>query len=209
MQAWRQQAATEDSLSASLIADERGHRFVAVQRTGSRWISFVNADHPVFSISEVDTSNQLRTAYVTFGSELIGMSMTECDFEQKNNVALIAVARQGKRVEGQPREIKLEAGDTLLLECPPKGEDQLEQTNRRLLTFFDSHFVPQLGKKTITSAVILVLMFIISSFHMLPLMATTMLAAGVMMILGCCRITNVTKYIEWELLLILGATENI
>ena len=27
-----------------------------------------------------------------------------------------------------------------------------------------------------------------------------------MMILGCCRITNVTKYIEWELLLILGAT---
>jgi len=164
------------------------------------------ADHHVWSINDIDTKRRMRTAYVTFGSELIGMSMTECDFEQKNNVALIAVARQGKRVEGQPREIKLEAGDTLLLECPPKGEDQLEQTNRRLLTFFDSHFVPQLGKKTITSAVILVLMFIISSFHMLPLMATTMLAAGVMMILGCCRITNVTKYIEWELLLILGAT---
>jgi len=164
------------------------------------------ADHHVWSINDIDTKRRMRTAYVTFGSELIGMSMTECDFEQKNNVALIAVARQGKRVEGQPREIKLEAGDTLLLECPPKGEDQLEQTNRRSLTFFDSHFVPQLGKKTITSAVILVLMFIISSFHMLPLMATTMLAAGVMMILGCCRITNVTKYIEWELLLILGAT---
>ena len=132
--------------------------------------------------------------------------MTKCDFEQKNNVALVAVARQGRRVEGQPREIHLQAGDTLLLECPPKGEDQLERDNRRTLTFFDSHFVPQLGPKTVTSAIILVLMFIISSFHMLPLMATTMLAAGMMMIMGCCRITGVTKYIEWELLLILGAT---
>ena len=37
-------------------------------------------------------------------------------------------------------------------------------------------------------------------------MATTMLAAGMMMLFGCCRITGITRYIEWELLLILGAT---
>lgn len=164
------------------------------------------ADRHVWSINDIDTKRRMRTAYVTFGSELIGRSMTQCDFEQKNNVALVAVARQGQRIKGQPREIQLQAGDTLLLECPPKGEEQLERDNRRSLTFFDSHFVPQLGPKTITSAIILVLMFIISSFHVLPLMATTMLAAGMMMLLGCCRITGVTKYIEWELLLILGAT---
>ena len=164
------------------------------------------ADHHVWSINDIDTKRRMRTAYVTFGSDLIGRSMTECDFEQKNNVALVAVARQGSRVKGQPREIQLQAGDTLLLECPPKGEEQLEQDNRRSLTFFDSHFVPQLGPKTVTSAIIIVLMFIISSFHVLPLMATTMLAAGTMMILGCCRITGVTKYIEWELLLVLGCT---
>ena len=164
------------------------------------------ADRHVWSINDIDTKRRMRTAYVTFGSDLIGRSMTQCDFEQKNNVALVAVARQGHRVEGQPREIQLQAGDTLLLECPPKGEEQLERENRRTLTFFDSHFVPQLGPKTITSAIILVLMFIISSFHVLPLMATTMLAAGLMMLTGCCRITGVTKYIEWELLLILGST---
>ena len=164
------------------------------------------ADHHVWSINEIDTKRKMRTAYVTFGSELIGQSMAQSDFEQKNNVALVAVARQGNRVKGQPREIQLEAGDTLLLECPPKGENQLEEVSRRNLKFFDSHFVPQLGPKTVTSAIILVLMFIISSLHLLPLMASTMLAAGLMMMLGCCRITGVTKYIEWELLLILGAT---
>ena len=164
------------------------------------------ADHHVWSINDIDTKRKMRTAYVNFGSSLIGRSMSECHFEQKNNVALVAVARQGNRVNGQPREIRLEAGDSLLLECPPNGDRHLEQETRGKVTFFDSHFVPQLGKKTITSAIILALMFLISSFHVLPLMASTMLAAGLMMIFGCCRITGVTKYIEWELLLILGAT---
>lgn len=164
------------------------------------------ADHHVWSINDIDSKRKMRTAYVTFGSELIGMSMTNCDFEQKNDVALVAVAREGKRVEGQPREIKLQAGDSLLLECPQKADEKLEQANRRSLTFFDSHFVPQLGKRTIYSAVILILMFLISTFHLLPLMAITMLAAGAMLMMKCCRMDRVVKYIEWELLLILGAT---
>jgi di/tricarboxylate transporter len=33
-----------------------------------------------------------------------------------------------------------------------------------------------------------------------------MLAAGAMLILKCCRAQNVTKYIEWDLLLIIGST---
>ncbi|MBO7602003.1 MAG: SLC13 family permease [Bacteroidaceae bacterium] len=164
------------------------------------------ADHHVWSINEIDTKRRMRTAYVTFGSELIGLSMNNCDFEQKNNVALVAVARQGHRVEGLPREICLEAGDTLLLECPAKGESQLEENNRRSLKFFDSQFVPQLGFKTILSAIVLTLMFLASSFHVLSIISSSMLAAGVLMIMGCCRINDVTKYIEWDLLLILGST---
>ncbi|MBO4603117.1 MAG: anion permease, partial [Salinivirgaceae bacterium] len=158
------------------------------------------------SINDIDTNRKMRTAYITFGSDLIGKSMTQCDFEQKNDVVLVAVARQGQRVDGQPREITLQAGDTLLLECPAKGESQLETNNRRSLTFFDSHFVPEIGSKTITSAAILLLMFIFSSFHVMPLMATTMLAAGLMLAFKCCRFDSVVKYIEWDILLILGAT---
>ena len=164
------------------------------------------ADRHVWSINDIDTKRKMRTAYVTFGSDLIGRAMSESRFEQRNNVALIAVARQGHRVEGQPREIRLQAGDTLLLECPPKGENELEQANRNRLTFFDSHFVPQLGWKTIVSTLILVLMFVASFFHVLPLIPATMFAAGAMMAFKCCRIRGVTSYIEWELLLILGCT---
>ncbi len=164
------------------------------------------ADHHVWSIDDIDKKRKMRTAYVNFGSKLIGTSMVNSDFERCNNVALVAVARQGKRVDGLPREIRLQAGDTLLLECPPKNDEQLENENHRSLTFFDSHFVPQLGPRTVTAAIILIIMFVVSYFHVIPLMAVTMLAAGAMIAFGCCRKSEVAKYVEWELLLILGST---
>ncbi len=166
----------------------------------------VAADHHVYSISEIDNNRKMRTAYIGFGSDLIGSRMSDNEFEHRTDIILVAVARQGKRVNIQPREVELEAGDTLLLECPPKEDNEIAMMTKGSLTFFDSHFVPQLGKKTIYSSIILVIMFILSSLHVMPLMATTMLAAGAMLLLKCCRAQNVTKYIEWELLLILGAT---
>ncbi len=166
----------------------------------------VAADHHVYSISEIDNNRKMKTAYIGFGSDLIGSRMSDNQFEHRTDIVLVAVARQGKRVNIQPREVELEAGDTLLLECPPKEDNEIAMMTKGSLTFFDSHFVPQLGKKTIYSSIILVVMFILSSLHVMPLMATTMLAAGAMLLLKCCRAQNVTKYIEWELLLILGAT---
>ena len=166
----------------------------------------VAADHHVYSISEIDNNRKLRTAYVGFGSDLIGTHMSDNEFERRTDIILVAVARQGKRVDMQPREVILEAGDTLLLECPPKDDRKIDEITKGSLTFFDSHFVPQIGQKTIISTIILVTMFLLSSFHILPLMATTMLAAGAMLIFKCCRSQNVTKYIEWDLLLVLGAT---
>ena len=166
----------------------------------------VAADHHVYSISEIDSNRKLRTAYIGFGSDLIATQMSTNEFERNTDMVLVAVARQGQRINQQPREVMLEAGDTLLLECPPKDDREIEELTKGSLTFFDSHFVPQLGTKTIVASVILLVMFLLSTFHVLPLMATTMLAAGAMLAFKCCRMKKVTKYIEWELLLILGTT---
>jgi di/tricarboxylate transporter len=40
----------------------------------------------------------------------------------------------------------------------------------------------------------------------MPLMAVTMLTAGAMLLMKCCRMDNVIKYIDWQLLLVLGST---
>ena len=120
-------------------------------------------------------------------------------------MVLVAVARQGRRIDEQPRKVVLQAGDTLLLECPSKRDTNLESTFRRTLTFFDSQFVPQLGVRTIISASILILMFMLSTFQVVPLITSTMIAAGAMLLFKCCRMDSVAKYIDWNFLLTLGA----
>jgi len=165
----------------------------------------VAADHHIYSINEIDSNRKLRTAYVNFGSDLIGTSMSHNKFEKRNDMTLVAVARQGKRVDEQPREVKLEAGDTLLLECPQKADRDLQTTLKRTLTFFDSQYVPQLGPRTIWTSVVLVAIFVLSSFNVLPLLTVTMLAAGALIMMRCCRMDSITKYIDWNYLLLLGS----
>ena len=80
----------------------------------------VIADHHVFSVSETDPNRKLRTAFITPGCALIGETMSENHFEKEESMTLVAVARQGTRIKHLPHEITLEAGDSLLLECPPK-----------------------------------------------------------------------------------------
>ena len=79
----------------------------------------MSANHHVFSLDELDKNRQLRTAYITFGSPLIGTTIEENSFERDNNMTLVAVARRGKRIEESPRDVVLQSGDTLLWECRP------------------------------------------------------------------------------------------
>ncbi|MBO7418864.1 MAG: SLC13 family permease [Bacteroidaceae bacterium] len=165
----------------------------------------VAADHHIYNINEIDSNRKLRTAYVNFGSDLIGTRMSKSSFEKRSDMVLVAVARQGRRVDEQPREVVLQAGDTLLLECPSKKDIDLENTYKRTLTFFDSQFVPQLGLRTVVSACILIIMFMLSSFQLVPLITSTMMAAGAMLFMGCCRMDSVTKYIDLNYLLTMGS----
>ena len=61
----------------------------------------VSADHHIFSIDEVD-DYRLHTAYITFGSRLIGTTIGGSTFEKDNNVMLAAVARRGERINEAP-----------------------------------------------------------------------------------------------------------
>jgi K+/H+ antiporter YhaU regulatory subunit KhtT len=105
----------------------------------------VNSNHHVFSLKEVKrNAHMLRTAYVTFGSNLIGSTMGTNGFEKENKVTLVAVSRRGKRLEQSPREVVLKAGDTLLLESMNEFRTDTKALSRDL-HFFDSEELPNIG----------------------------------------------------------------
>ena len=166
---------------------------------------FVNADHYIFTMDEVNKDRQLHTAYVTFGSSLINTSIGNSTFEKDNNMTLVAVARRGKRIDESPRDVVLQAGDTLLLECSPQLDINTEQLSSQL-QFFDSGQVPNIGKKTLISTTIMLLMIALSALNVIPLLQCAFLAAMAMLLFRCCNVDQAMKSINWDILMVFAGS---
>ena len=165
----------------------------------------VSADHHVFSMSEVDRNRQLRTAYVNFGSSLIGTTIGGSTFEKENNLTLVAVARRGERIKETPRQVVLQAGDTLLLECPPR----LNVNTNRLtsqLHFFESDQVVDISSKTLISAVVMITMVVLSALNVMPLLHCAFIAAAAMLVMGCCTPDQAMKSVNWDILMVFACS---
>jgi di/tricarboxylate transporter len=166
----------------------------------------VNADHPVFQYEDAPKNrHRLRTAYITFGSSLIGTTMGTNGFEKEHKVTLVAVSRRSMRIEESPREVKLKAGDTLLLESI--NELNIDtQTMRRDLHFFDSEEIPNISWSTLFSSLIMIGMVVLSALNILPLLECAILAVFAMFIFRCCTPEQAMRSINWDILMIFACS---
>ena len=165
----------------------------------------VSANHHVFSLNEIDHNRQLRTAYVTFGSPLIGTTISKTDFERKNNMTLVAVARRGMRISDPPRQVVLRAGDTLLLDCPPHMNMDTDRLVSQL-HFFDNEQLPNIGPKTLISSFVMLAMVVLSALGVMPLLHCAFLAAGAMLIFRCSTPEQAMKSINGEILMVFAGS---
>lgn len=162
----------------------------------------VNATHHVFSVNEIDQNRQLQMVNINAESPLIGKRLCDSSFEDDNEVVLVAVAREGQRLMGLPREIVLHAGDTLLLEGRKLKPEHFTEN----LDFFDSVLLAHSGKRTIASSLIMLLMIVLAVFHIMPLLKSAMLAVMLMVICQCLSIKQIQDSINWKLLLVFSGS---
>ena len=165
----------------------------------------VTAAHPVFSAKDFSESHQIRTAYVVFGSHLIGETIGSTTFEKDNNVMLAAVARKGERINEVPRQVVLKGGDTLLLVCP-KNVTLDTGSLKDTVCFFDSDNLPNIGRGTIISTVIMIAMVALSALGIMPLLQCAFLAAAAMLIFRCCNMEQAMKAINWDILMVFAGS---
>ena len=168
--------------------------------------NLVSTDHQIYSMKEVeDIDSKLLTAYVNFGSELIGQKIGGTSFEKDHNVILAAVSRLGERIKEAPRQVVLQAGDTLLLICPKHFKPE-KSTLTRLLTFFDSDDIPNIGYGTIISTLIMITMVVLSALGIIPLLQCAFLAAGAMLLCRCCNMEQAMRAINWDILMVFAGS---
>ena len=164
----------------------------------------VNATHHVFSLDDVAKNRKLRTASVGFKSSLIGKCMCDTTFEEDNHLVLVAIARHGEVAKGSPREVALQAGDTLLLECPTRFNAAQSLGYDLQETGHETFCKPDV--RTLFSSLILIAMVVVSSLGYMTLLQAAFIAAFAMIACRFCTIPQARASIDWSLLMIFAGS---
>lgn len=167
--------------------------------------NLVVSDHHIRSMNEINKNYELRIAFVNFGSRLIGSTIGGSTLERDNNLILVAVARRGKRIEAAPREVELQAGDTLLFECPRKTNTYVDHLASQL-QFSDFQEVVKVSPNAIVSSLIMMAMMILTALNVVSLLHGTVLAALAMLLFRCCTINQAMDSVNWRALMSLAGS---
>ena len=152
----------------------------------------------------------LYEAVLAGSSRLVGRTLKEVDFRERYRGVVLAIHRQGERIEGSLGQTPLRAGDLLLIEGGPGFGDPF-QSDRE-----DFYFVTPVdqrseraSRRAPISLALLVGMVVASGAGYVPLTVAAFCAALAMVVTGCISGTYARQAIDLPVLLVIAAALGI
>jgi len=164
------------------------------------------ATDQVFQLDGPRSERVLLEAVVSNTCPLVGNTIRDGRFRSTYDAVVIAVARNGERLQMKIGDIVLEPGDTLLLEASPNFlERQRSNRDFYLVSEVQGSTPPRHDQAWIACTVLLV-MVLAASLELVPIVAAAFGAAAVVLVTGCISSNEARRSIEWESLLLIAAS---
>ena len=167
------------------------------------------ATDQIFKLDSPRSHRELIESVVSQSNPLIGKTIREGKFRTHYNAVIIAVARNGKRLNQKIGDIKLQAADTLLLEAHPSFVNLNRNSRDFLLIRKIDDSSPPKHEKAWLAWLILLLMIIAAGSGILSILNAAMIAAGIMIITQCVSAGNARRSIEIQIILVIAASLGI
>lgn len=148
---------------------------------------------------------QLVEAVVSHTCPLVGKTIREGRFRNTYDAVVIAAARNGERLQGKIGDIRLRAGDLLLIESNGGFITRQRDSRDFYLVSSIENTAPRRFEKAPLAAVVLAAMIIAATFNLLDMLSAALLAAGAMLALRCCSPAQARRSIEWDVLIVIAA----
>jgi di/tricarboxylate transporter len=148
---------------------------------------------------------RLMEAVVASDSEFVGRTIRGAGIRTKYGAAVVAVRRQGQRLGGKLGDIRLRAGDTLLLEAPKGFADRCSNSKDFYLASERDGSAALRHEKAWIALAILAALIVTLSFEWLSPLAASMTAAAAMILTRCCTGPQARSGIDWQVLIVIGA----
>ena len=171
-------------------------------------VSYENKE--VRKMNEKVYNRRLVQAVVARRGPLVGKTVKEARFRTQYGAAVIAVHREGQRVHEHPGNIKLHAGDVLLLEAGPSFMSTKVQQDRSftLVAEVENSAPPRL--RMVIPALILTLgAYGCFMGNLSTLFGCAMVAAILMVALGIISESEARNAIRWEIYLTIASAFGI
>ncbi len=146
----------------------------------------------------------LAEAIVSPDSPLVGRSAATLDLRKRNNVNVLAVARQGHRLKQRLSKIRFVAGDILLVQG---DEDSLQSGLKDLgcLPLASRGLTIGKPRKVLLAVGIFGVALALTAFEIIPASMALAAAAVVMVLVGLIAPGNVYKSIDMPVIILLAA----
>ena len=137
---------------------------------------------------------------------LVGKSVCEGRFRTRYHAVIIALARNGERLHGKIGDMVLRAGDTLLLEARPDFIDQQGRSRDFLLVSEVGGFHPPNHKGAPLALAIIIGMVGLAASGLLSMLEAALVAAGLMIVLGCTSGRVARQAPDWQVLVVIATS---
>ncbi|WP_226703847.1 SLC13 family permease [Microbulbifer elongatus] len=148
---------------------------------------------------------RLVEAVVSPHCEVIGRSIRDAEFRKRYGAAVLAVAREGRRVAGNLGSIKLKAGDSLLLEARP-GFALRQRYSKDFLLINDLEAESPRHEKGLTAWLILIAMVLAAGAGLISMLNAALIGAGAMLLTRCCSVNQAQKSLDLPVLITIAAS---
>jgi len=163
------------------------------------------ATEQIYKMNDPRSKRILIEAVVSNTCPLIGKSIREGHFRTIYNAAVIAVARNGERINLKIGDIVLRPGDTLLLETRQSFVEQQSNNRDFYLVSRVEGSSPLSQDKAGIALTLLFAMVVLVSFGLMSMLQAALLTSGAMVISKCCSASVARRSIDMQTLLVIAA----
>ncbi len=157
------------------------------------------------ALSHDRAERRLVEAVVSPHCSTIGQALRDMRFRDRYGAAVLAVARNGERVKGNLGTITLQGGDTLLLEARPAFVSR-QRYNKDFLLINELEESRPRHERAYLSWAILVALVLVAGLGFLSMLNASLIAAGLMLMTGCCSVNQAERSIDFSVVLTIAAS---
>jgi di/tricarboxylate transporter len=167
------------------------------------------ATNQIFKLDSPYEERCLTEAVISNTSPLVGKTIREGRFRSIYNSAIIAVARNGEKLQQKIGDIKLRVGDTLLMVSHPTFIEQHQNSRDFFLVSNPRELRNRRYERAPLAMIILFAMVTVVALGWLSMLKAAMLAAGVMIITRCTTGPIARRAVDWQILIVIAASFGI